>query len=123
MVLFVFLNQATKGYYQAKLAAWLGGGLIVVALAFALIRQSRSQIATVPGFPQPVPYPTAISSRHEPVEVPPPLLKTLPLTRQPPQSGTDEAAPVVSSPPLDGPKDDGRVDPVPAGPATNNSSE
>lgn len=49
--LYLFLNQATKGYYQARLAAWLSGALILCGLAFALVRQSLPHEETVRGFP------------------------------------------------------------------------
>lgn len=115
--LYVFLNQATKGYYRAKLAAWLSGGLVAMGLVFTLIWQAWSQPELVHGFPRSVPHSSTASTPivemnrdSSPVRPVTPVSKPL---RQTEAASPLPAKPVVT-PPLDEaePKDGG-VDPVP----------
>ncbi|MDA0588258.1 MAG: hypothetical protein O2820_08830 [Planctomycetota bacterium] len=120
VVLYLFLNLATKGYYQARLAAWLSGGLIVTGLAFALIWQARSNAELTSGFPRNMPFPvdeppsapkrakTALAPVHETESG---RIQPKPATVAPPAL----AKPVATATPLNeaGSEDEGKIDPVP----------
>ena len=95
--LYVFLNQATKGYYQAKLAAWLSGGLVIVGLAFAFLWQAHSQVESVHSYPQ-----AATQTRSTQV-IARPLLEAEPAGTPPQPTKTKAplpAKPVVTAPRL-----------------------
>lgn len=120
VVLYLFLNLATKGYYQARLAACLSGSLIVTGLAFALIWQARSNGELVSGFPRVGPFQA---------DVPTSALRPAPMVLAPVngnQSGRIQPEPATVAPPaLVKPvvvaptlneaesEDEGKIDPVP----------
>lgn len=113
--LYVFLNQATKGYYQAKLVAWLSGAVVVAGLAFSLVRQDMTDADLV----RPATEVSVDSSLGRPPTQPtavPPVLKPRPARSQPaspPDTEPLPAKPVVKAPLNDAEtNDEGRIDPA-----------
>jgi hypothetical protein len=117
VVLYVFLNQATKGYYRPKLAAWLSVGLIVAGMVFAL-RWNVKQAESVRGFDQVGPYPSSMLESWDQGKTRDRILGTAPARLAPKPTETKPpllAKPVVTAPPLDEaePDDGGKIDPAP----------